>query len=65
VQRYAGTDRQCRGRLLEVLRTSDGPVHRTRLEAAWAEAAQRERCLEGLVTDGLAVRVADKVYALP
>jgi A/G-specific adenine glycosylase len=65
VQGYAGTDRQCRGRLLEVLRDDHGPVHRSRLDAVWSDGEQRERCLEGLVEDGLAVRVADDVYALP
>ena len=44
-QTYDGTDRQCRGRLLGVLRDSDGPVHRSRLDAAWPAAEQRERCL--------------------
>ena len=34
-QAYDGTDRQCRGRLLGVLRDSDGPVHRSRLDDAW------------------------------
>jgi A/G-specific adenine glycosylase len=65
VQRYAGTDRQCRGRLLALLRDSEGPVHRTALDAAWAAADQRERCLAWLVADGLAVRVGADVYALP
>jgi A/G-specific adenine glycosylase len=64
-QTYAGTDRQCRGRLLAVLRDSDGPVHRSRLEAVWAEDAQRVRCLAGLVDDGLVARVSGEVYALP
>lgn len=65
VQGYAGTDRQCRGRLLEVLRGDEAPVHRSRLDAAWHDAPQRDRCLESLVTDGLAVRVTDDLYALP
>jgi A/G-specific adenine glycosylase len=64
-QTYAGTDRQCRGRLLAVLRDSDGPVHRSRLDAVWAEDAQRVRCLAGLVDDGLVARVGGDVYALP
>ena len=55
VQTWAGTDRQCRGRLLAVLRDSDGPVHRSRLDAAWREEEQRDRCLAGLVEDGLVV----------
>ncbi len=64
-QTYAGTDRQCRGRLLGVLRDSETPVHRSRLEQAWSPADQRERCLAWLVADGLVARVADDVYALP
>src|SRR3954447_7368356 len=62
---YAGTDRQCRGRLLGVLRDSHEPVHRSRLEAAWSIAEQRERCLLWLVADGLVEAVAPDTYALP
>ena len=36
-QGYEGTDRQCRGRLLAVLRESDGPVPAALLDAAWAD----------------------------
>ena len=64
-QVYDGTDRQCRGRLLGVLRDSDGPVHRGRLDDAWPMAEQRERCLRWLVDDGLVAQVADEAYALP
>ena len=64
-QRYDGTDRQCRGRLLAVLREDHGPVHRSRLEAAWQRGAQLDRCLEALVADGLVVAVAEDSYALP
>jgi A/G-specific adenine glycosylase len=64
-QTYAGTDRQCRGRLLGVLRESHEPVHRSRLEAAWSIAEQRERCLGWLVADGLVAAVAPDTYALP
>jgi A/G-specific adenine glycosylase len=65
VQTWAGTDRQCRGRLLGVLRDSDGPVHRRRLDAAWSDEAQRARCLASLVEDGLVAHVAPDTYALP
>ncbi|WP_374229422.1 A/G-specific adenine glycosylase [Nocardioides sp. cx-173] len=64
-QTWAGTDRQCRGRLLAVLRDSDGPVHQSRLDAVWADEAQRARCLAGLVEDRLAVRAGADGYALP
>jgi A/G-specific adenine glycosylase len=52
-QRYAGTDRQVRGLLLEVLRHEHGPVPRQRLDVVWPDEVQRARALAGLVTDGL------------
>ena len=64
-QTYAGTDRQCRGRLLAVLRDAHQPVHRSRLDAVWDQDAQRTRCLTSLVEDGLVARVCDDLYALP
>lgn len=64
-QAWDGTDRQCRGRLLSVLREEHGPVHRSRLEAAWQPADQRERCLASLRADGLLVEVGPHTFALP
>ncbi|MFT4287799.1 A/G-specific adenine glycosylase [Nocardioides sp.] len=64
-QTWAGTDRQCRGRLLAVLRDADGPVHKRRLDLVWDKVEQRERALAGLLTDGLAVQVGPQTYALP
>jgi A/G-specific adenine glycosylase len=63
-QAWDGTDRQCRGRLMAVLREAHGPVHRSRLDAAWPDAAQRERCLDSLVADGLARRTGPDSFAL-
>jgi A/G-specific adenine glycosylase len=64
-QRYEGTDRQCRGRLLAVLREAHGPVTAEELGAAWPAGAQRARALDGLVADGLADVLPDGTYALP
>jgi A/G-specific adenine glycosylase len=64
-QAYEGTDRQCRGRLLAVLRESDGPVPAALLDAAWADEHQRVRALASLVADGLAERLPGGRYALP
>ena len=64
-QGYEGTDRQCRGRLLAVLRESDGPVPAALLDAAWADESQRARSLASLVTDGLAEPLPGGSYALP
>jgi A/G-specific adenine glycosylase len=65
VQTWAGTDRQCRGRLLAVLRDSEGPVHRSQLDLAWADETQRVRCLASLVEDRLVVAAGPDTYALP
>ncbi|GAA3517250.1 A/G-specific adenine glycosylase [Nocardioides daeguensis] len=65
VQTYAGTDRQCRGRLLAALRDAPGAVAKARLDATWDDDAQRERCLASLVEDGLAALAPDGRYRLP
>jgi A/G-specific adenine glycosylase len=65
VQRYAGTDRQVRGRLLDVLRGNDSPVTRAQLDVAWlSDTAQRDRALDSLLVDGLVEQTADGRYAL-
>jgi A/G-specific adenine glycosylase len=64
-QRFAGTDRQVRGLLMEVLRGSESPVDRTRLDLVWADAAQRDRCLDSLLVDGLVEQTVDDRFALP
>jgi A/G-specific adenine glycosylase len=64
-QSYAGTDRQCRGTLLAVLRDAHAPVEADTLFAAWEDEEQRGRALRGLLADGLAVRTAANQYRLP
>ena len=64
-QRYDGTDRQCRGRLLAVLRDGGGPAAGTDFDAVWADRAQLARALDGLVADGLVDPLPDGRYALP
>jgi A/G-specific adenine glycosylase len=65
VQRYAGTDRQVRGLLLDVLRAAADPVPRARLDAVWVDALQRDRCLGSLLVDGLVEQTFDGRFALP
>ena len=65
VQKYAGTDRQVRGRLLDVLRASATPVTRAQLDVAWlTDTAQRDRALDSLLVDGLVEQTDDNRYAL-
>lgn len=63
-QTYAGTDRQVRGMLLDVLRDGDGTATAARLDAVWPDAVQRDRALASLLDDGLVVRDGEH-YALP
>jgi A/G-specific adenine glycosylase len=65
VQKFAGTDRQVRGRLLDVLRAAPAPVAAPELDAAWDDAVQRSRCLDSLLADGLVEQTPDGRFGLP
>jgi len=57
VQKYEGTDRQARGRVMALLRQMEGEsVPVAAIVAALPRPDQAGRAIEGLVTDGLAVR---------
>ena len=65
-QAWIGTDRQCRGAILAVLRASKAPVPAAGVSAAWLiDDTQRARCLDSLVADGLAEPVSGERYRLP
>lgn len=64
-QKYEGTDRQARGRLLDVLRAAPAPVERVRLDLAWTrDPGQRDRALDSLLVDGLIEQTDDGRFAL-
>jgi A/G-specific adenine glycosylase len=63
-QAWAGTDRQCRGRLMALAREAHGAVSARAMAQGWADPEQRRRCLGSLVADGLLV-ASDDGYALP
>lgn len=63
-QAWAGTDRQCRGRLLAVLRESADPVPKAELDLVWDDIGQRERCLDSLIDDGLVTPRPDDTFTL-
>ena len=64
-QSYAGSDRQCRGRILAVLRDSDVPVSAHLVEAVWPDEPQRQRALRSLLDDGLVEETDEGAFALP
>ncbi|MDO4762378.1 MAG: A/G-specific adenine glycosylase [Corynebacterium sp.] len=62
VQKFNGTDRQVRGKIMHVLRTATSPVSRAELAQVWPDAAQFDRCLFSLVEDGLAEHTKEKFH---
>ena len=64
-QSWDGTDRQCRGRILQLLRDADGPVTKAAIDLVWEPELQRERALDGLVADGLVEPVGEDEFSLP
>ncbi|WP_043825115.1 A/G-specific adenine glycosylase [Rhodococcus opacus] len=65
VQKFAGTDRQVRGKLMAVLRESTAPVERVRLDQVWLDdPGQRDRALHSLLVDGLVEQTDDGLFAL-
>jgi A/G-specific adenine glycosylase len=64
-QGYEGTDRQARGAVLAVLRAQPGPARLRQLRAAWPDAVQLDRALDGLVADGLVEPLPRGRFQLP
>ncbi|MDK8546576.1 A/G-specific adenine glycosylase [Corynebacterium pseudodiphtheriticum] len=66
VQKFAGTDRQVRGKIMAVLREASAPVPKPEIDLVWPEDDQRERALRSLLADGLVREVArGGEFALP
>lgn len=55
-QPWKGTDRQCRGVIMDVVRNSPRVVKVQMALSAWPEPDQASRCLESLLDDGLVHR---------
>ncbi len=65
VQRWHGTDRQVRGRIMAALRDRAGPIEANDVRAAATDPGQLDRCIDALVGDGLVRRVGRTRLALP
>ncbi|NEG89760.1 A/G-specific adenine glycosylase [Bifidobacterium aerophilum] len=67
-QRFAGTDRQVRGIVLDALRgLPDGQsvLERSRIESLWADHVQLDQCIASLDEDGLIDMLPDGGVRLP
>ena len=64
--RFAGSDRQGRGALVDALRAAPVPAERLAAVMGWPDdPARAERVAATLVTDGLAVQTEGGTYRLP
>ena len=64
-QRFAGTDRQVRGKIMAVLRTVEGSVSHHEIAAIWPDDTQRKRALDALLADDLIEVTRSGRYRLP
>lgn len=65
VQKFAGTDRQVRGKVMALLRESpNSQVEWAQIAAVWADQAQLERAVRSLVADELVVTVGEEPRGL-
>ena len=65
VQKFAGTDRQVRGKVMALLRESpNSQVEWAQIAAVWADQAQLERAVRSLVADELVVTVEEEPRGL-
>lgn len=65
VQKFVGTDRQVRGKIMKVLREATAPVDKRAIDVVWADQAQLSRALFSLIDDGLAVQDDAGYFHLP
>ena len=61
-QKWHGTDRQCRGTVIEHLRTNENSTTK-HLQTLWQDHSQLEKCLASLIKDGLIEKKKEK-YSL-
>lgn len=55
VQKFAGTDRQVRGKIMAAVRAAD-EVPKVEIVQLWEDHVQLERCLDSLLVDGLVTK---------
>ena len=64
-QKFLGTDRQVRGKIMRLLRESDSPVEQKLIDDLWHDPAQLSRALFSLLEDGLAEQDEKGYFHLP
>lgn len=62
---FAGSDRQVRGRILQLVRSTPAAVPQAEIDLTWPDEAQLRRAQRSLLTDGLLVEAAPGRFTLP
>ncbi|WJY68788.1 A/G-specific adenine glycosylase [Corynebacterium auris] len=65
VQKFAGTDRQVRGKIMKLLREADSPVAAAAIDVLWPDKVQLSRALYSLLADHLAEQDERGYFHLP
>ncbi len=63
--RFAGSDREVRGRIMQLLRSTPGGVSQAELDVTWHDERQLARAQASLIVDGLLVETPDNRFTLP
>lgn len=63
-QGWHGTDRQCRGIIVQSLRENKS-LTESEIKGLWHDDSQLERAIKGLIMDGLIAKLEPRSYALP
>lgn len=63
-QGWHGTDRQCRGTIVQALRENKS-LTESEIKRLWPDDSQLERSIRGLIVDGLIAESESKSFALP
>lgn len=64
-QKFEGTDRQVRGRIMKVLKDSKSAVEKSAFTNSSVDARQRNRALDSLINDGLVEVTRNGKFRLP
>jgi len=64
-QKFIGTDRQVRGRLMKILRDNTGSVRKSAFDAVCLDTRQKDRALDSLIVDGLVEVTKSGLFRLP
>jgi A/G-specific adenine glycosylase len=62
---FAGSDRQVRGRILQLARDSSEPIEQAAIDLVWLDPDQRRRAQASLLADGLLQEASPGSFTLP